>query len=112
MGERVKATLDDDVYDSVLEEHRRTGKSKSQIVNDRTRKAYQNGQESLDDTFLPVFGQALFIVGFVIAFYASMLSGIGVSLLGGAMMIGSNVDHQLQNGADGVGEALRKSIGV
>lgn len=108
----VRAYLDEYTYDRVLEEEERTGKNKSQIVNERAREGYEKKEHTLEDSLLPTFGQALFIAGFVIAFYASMVSGLGVSALGGAMVIGSNVDAQLKNGADGYGEAIRRSIGV
>lgn len=112
MGEPITARLDDDVHEKVLAEHRETGKSKSKIVNQRTREAYENGRHSLEDTFLPVFGQALFVAGMIVPLYHELVVGLAVMLVGIALVVGSNVDHHLKNGADGYGEALLKGLGA
>lgn len=111
MGEPITARLDDDVHEKVLREHRETGKSKSGIVAERTRQAYENQNTSLEDSFLPTFGQALFVAGMIVPLYHTLLIGFGVMLVGVGLVLGSNVDHQLKNGADGYGEAVKRAVG-
>lgn len=111
MAEPITARLDDDVHEQVLREHRETGKSKSSIVAERTRKGYERGSGSLEDSFLPTFGQALFVAGMIVPLYHTLLIGLGVMLVGVALVLGSNVDHQLKNGADGYGEAFKRAVG-
>lgn len=93
MGRQVNTTLDDDLYDKVCDEHDRTGKSKSQIVNDRTRSGYNGDGPSLADSILPALGQGLFVAGFVFAMFESFPLGVGLSLFGLALMIGAKVDE-------------------
>lgn len=93
MGEQVTATLDEDLYDLVCDEHTETGKSKSQVVNDRVRAGYNGDAPTLADSIVPVFGQSLFIAGFVVAMFAMFVVGIGTSLFGLGLMLGSKVDE-------------------
>lgn len=93
MGEQVTSTLDEDLYDKVCEEHTETGKSKSQVVNDRVRAGYNGDAATLSDTILPVFGQSLFIAGFMVAMLLAFATGIGTSLLGLGLMVGAKVDE-------------------
>jgi hypothetical protein len=96
MGEQVTTTLDDDLYDEVCREHRDTGKSKSQVVNDRVRAGFNGDAATLGDTLLPVFGQSLFIAGFVVAMFAMFAGGIAMSLLGLGLMLGAKVDEYME----------------
>ena len=113
MGEPLTVHLDDDVYDAMLDEHNRTGRSKSSIVNKAAKQGFDEKQTTLSDSVIPVFGQALFIVGWVIAFFsATLLSGAGVSLIGLAMMLGAKIDEHRKNGSETLGEAIRRSVGI
>lgn len=93
MGEQVHPTLDEDLYDRVCEEHNETGKSKSQVVNERVRKGYNGTKPTLADSIIPTFGQGLFVAGFVVALLATWVGGVGIALLGLALMIGAKVDE-------------------
>lgn len=112
MGKPVKGHVDDDIYDRVLEEHNRTGKSKSQIVNERLRQAYDQNDASMGDGFLPVFGQSLFIVGFVIAFYTTLLTGLGVSFVGGGMIVAAKIGQIRMKTGVGRVEAFKMAMGI
>jgi hypothetical protein len=106
MDSRVNVTLDDDLYDYVTAEHNRTGRSKSKVVNDHVRQAKEHteiiehakeqatgSEPSLADTLFPVFGQSLFIAGFVLAFFITLGAGVGTSFLGLAMLVGAKSDE-------------------
>lgn len=111
MGERLTVTLEEDNFDEVLEIHNQTGKSKSKIVNEQMRDGGQ-ASPTLEDGFLPVFGQALFIVGFVIAFYTTMTTGLGVSVVGGAVIIGAKMDDMKARHDAGWLQAFRLAVGI
>lgn len=93
MGEQVTAVLDDDLYDEVTAEHEESGRSKSQIVNDRVREGYNGENPTLADSIMPVFGQSLFVAGFVVSLLSAFLGGIAIALLGLSLMIGAKVDE-------------------
>jgi len=112
MGEQITATLDDDLYDSVCEEHTDTGKSKSQVVNERVRAGYNGTNPSLADSILPVFGQSLFIAGFAVAMFATFASGVGLSLLGLGLMVGAKVDEYMEKHDVPAWTALVKVLGA
>jgi hypothetical protein len=94
---RVNASLDEDLYDRICEDHGRTGTSKSQIENDLVREGYEarDQEPTLDDSVLPVFGQSLFVAGFVIAAYSPFAVGVGTALIGLALLIGAKVDRHM-----------------
>jgi hypothetical protein len=95
MGKQITATLDDGLYDEVTEEHNQTDKSKSRIVNERVRQAYNHEEPSLADSIFPAFGQSLFVAGFVIALVGPGLLGPGVVMgfMGVAMLLGAKADN-------------------
>lgn len=95
MGQQVTATLDEDLYDRVCDEHTETGKSKSQVINDRVRSGYNGSDPTLVDSIIPVFGQSLFVVGFVVALLSTFISGIGIALFGLGLMVGAKVDEYM-----------------
>ena len=112
MGEAVTTTLDGDLYDEVLEEHNRTGKSKSQVVNERVRAGYNGSEHTLSDTLLPVFGQSLFVVGFIVGFYKTIPFGVSISLIGLMLMIGSKInEYRTRYEVDRI-TALKAVLGV
>jgi len=94
MGEKPRQTVrfDEDLYDKVCEEENRTGNTKSKIVNKRIRRGYEKRNATLEDTILPVFGQGLFVAGFVVALISLFWAGIGLGLSGLGIIIGVKVD--------------------
>lgn len=112
MGEQVHPTLDEDLYDKVCEEHNETGKSKSQVVNERVRKGYNGNGPTLADSILPVFGQSLFVAGFIVALLTTFISGIGIALLGLSLMIGAKVDEYMEHHDVTATTALIKVLGA
>lgn len=95
MGQQVTATVDEDLYDNVCEEHTDTGKSKSQVVNDRLRDAYESDTPSLGDTIIPIFGQGLFVAGFIVALIGTFIGGVGMAFVGLGLMVGAKVDEYM-----------------
>jgi len=95
--QRLTASLDEDLYDEVCDIHAETGKTKSEIVNDAVRTAFDDRDQepTLDDSVLPVFGQSLFVAGFVIAAYSPFAVGVGTALIGLALLIGAKVDRHM-----------------
>lgn len=96
MGERLTITLQDDNYSNVTDDHERTGQSKTEIVNKQLRESYHNGEPTLADSIIPQFGQGLFIAGWVVALLFAMIPGVGMSLLGLALVIGAKVDEHMK----------------
>jgi len=112
MGEPLTVHLDDDVYDSTLEIHKRTGQSESSIVNNAAKRGFEQTKPTLSDSLFPTFGQALFIVGWVVAFYTTIITGAGISIFGLAIMLGAKVDEHLANGAESYTVAFKRSLGI
>jgi len=112
MGEQVNTTLDDDLVERVLEEHRNTGKSKSQVVNDRVRSGYNGTDPTLADTILPIFGQGLFVAGLLWAVFAMLLPGLGMAVVGTGLMIGAKVDEFMEKHEVPAMTALVKVLGA
>jgi len=112
MGEQVHPTLDEDLYDRVLAEEEETGKSKSKIINQRVRAGYNGKEPSLMDSIMPIFGQGLFVAGFIVALVAMPISGVGMSLFGLAMMIGAKVDEYATKHDVPASKALIKVLGA
>jgi len=97
MGNQLTTNVDDELYERVIDEHAETGKSKSQVVAERLRDGYaaKDREPTLDDSVLPVFGQSLFVAGFVIAAYTPLAYGVTVALCGLALVIGAKVDRHM-----------------
>jgi len=112
MGEPLTVHLDDDVHVAVLDEHSETGQSKSQIVNQWAKAGERDSATSLEDSFLPAFGQGLFVAGFILPFFVSLWLGWGVALVGLSVVMGSKVDYPLSNGALSYGDAFRRAMGI
>lgn len=112
MGEQVNTTLDDDLYDKVTDEHTETGKTKSKVVNDRVRAGYNGDGPTLGDSVLPVFGQSLFVAGFVVAAFAYFGSGLAMSLLGLGLMVGAKVDEYMERHNVAATTALVRVLGA
>jgi len=95
MGEKPRQTVRfrQDNYDAICEEERKTGNSKSKIINQRVRAGYNGTKPSLMDSIIPVFGQGLFVAGFIVALIAMPISGVGMALFGLSLMIGAKVDE-------------------
>lgn len=110
--EEVRAYLDDYTYNKVMSEHNETGRSKSEIVNQRLRGAYEEDAPSLEDSFLPTFGQALFIAGVIIPLYHTLIVGMAVMVLGIGLVVGSNIDKHFKNGADNYTQAFMQALGA
>lgn len=108
MGERLQAYLDDETYDRICDEHKRTGKAKSKILGKYVEKGMQTG----DNWFLRSFGQALFVVGFVIAFYQSFPAGLGVSFLGLGLMLWTQMQEHASNPNTSYWDAFKRTLGV
>lgn len=112
MGDQVTATLDTDLYDKVCREHRDSGKSKSQVVNDRVRAGYNGKAATLADTILPAFGQSLFVAGFVIAAFTTTWVGVGTALFGLSLMLGSKADEYATKHGVNTTTALVRVLGA
>jgi len=112
MGEQVHPTLDEDLYDRVLAEEEQTGKSKSKIINQRVRRGYNGDTPTLADSIMPVFGQGLFVAGFIVALIANLYSGVGLALVGLAMMIGAKVDEYSSKHDVAITTALIRVLGA
>lgn len=108
MGDRVQANLDDDLYDEVTKTSEETGKSKSEIVNEHVRYSVEGG----DDWFMRSFAQSLFVVGFVIGYYARFYAGVGVSLLGLGLMVWFQMQDHAEAPNVGYWEAFKRTLGV
>lgn len=112
MGEQITVTLDDELYDKVTDEHRETDKSKSRVVNQRVRAGYNGHDSTLADSILPVFGQSLFVAGFVIAAFGLFASGVGSALFGLGLMLGAKVDEYKEEHDVAATKALVKVLGA
>jgi len=98
MGQRHRLTVrfDDDVHDHILERHNETNEDKARIINKQLREAFTEEEQNaptLGDTVIPLFGQGLFVAGFVVALISTMVGGVGMSLVGLGLVIGSKVDE-------------------
>jgi len=112
MGQQVTATLDEDLYDRVCEEHTDTGKSKSQVVNDRVRSGYNGSDPTLADSIMPIFGQSLFVVGFLLALLGGSITWGGVAVVGVGLIIGAKVDEYSEKHEVPATTALVKVLGA
>jgi len=112
MGEQVHPTLDEDLYQQVLEEHRESGRPKSQVINDRVRAGYNGTDPTLADTLLPIFGQGLFVAGLLWAVFAMLLPGLGMAAVGTGLMIGAKVDEFMEKHEVPAMTALVKVLGA
>lgn len=112
MGKQITATLDEDLYDKVTDDHTETGKSKSSIVNDRVRDSYEKDKkEKAGDNILPYFGQGLFVAGFVIAMQAFPV-GVTMAMLGLALMVGAKTDEYVEKHGVGYWKAFVNVLGA
>jgi len=107
---RSTITFEEDVYDGLVDEHDRTGKDKSQIVNDHLRHGLLN--DAATNWFLRSLSQALFVVGFVIAFYESFGVGLGTSFFGLGLMLWSQMQEHAADPNVGHWEAFKRTLGV
>lgn len=112
MGQQVTTTLDDDLYDEVCEESTQTGKSKSQVVNDRVRSGYNGDAPTLADSIMPVFGQSLFVVGFLLSLLGGSMAWAGVALVGLGLIVGAKVDAYMTKHNVAVTTALIRVLGA
>jgi len=110
--DRLTIRFDDDVLDSVLERHEKTGKNKAKIVNENLRRSFNHDEPSLMDSIMPVFGQGLFVAGFIVALIANLYSGVGLALVGLAMMIGAKVDEYSSKHDVAITTALIRVLGA
>lgn len=108
MSQEVRAYLDEDVYDDVCEESERTGKSKSQIVNDNVRAGLADAQ----NWFMRSFSQAMFVVGFVIGYYQTFAAGVGVSFVGLGLMLWFEMQQHVEQRDISHWEAFKRTLGV
>ena len=99
--------MDDDLYDEVCEIQEATGKSKSKIVNEQVREASNSGS----NWFMRAFGQALFVVGFVIGYYQAFVAGIGVSFIGLGLMVWFQMQEHKTPETD-YWTAFKRTLGV
>jgi len=107
---RSTITFEEDVYDGLVDEHNRTGKDKSQIVNEHLRSGLL--QNSSSNWFLRSFGQALFVVGFVIALYQTFSVGIGVSFIGLGLMLWTQMQEHASKPNTSYWDALKRTLGL
>lgn len=107
---RSTITFEEDVYDGLVDEHERTGKDKSQIVNEHLRHGLLQNRTS--NWFLRSFGQALFVVGFVIAFYQSFATGLGTSFFGLGLMMWFQMQEHLDEPDTSYVTAFKRTLGV
>lgn len=108
MGGKIQAYLDDDLYDEVLDIQEATGKSKSEIVNEQLREALNGGE----NWFMRSFGQSLFVIGFVIAYYQSFPTGLGTSFIGLGLMLWFAMREHVDQREVSYWEALLRTLGV
>lgn len=108
MGDRIKTNLDEDIHEFVNQRHTRTGKSKSQIVNELAREGYE-GSENTVPGFQSLLGQSLFVAGPIVALLAQMAPGIGMMVLGlGLLLYGSMQTHMARG--ESAGQALKATL--
>jgi hypothetical protein len=112
MGDQLHPTVDEDIYQQVCDEHERTGRSKSRVVNRRLRQSYQEDSETLADTVLPTFGQSLFVAGFIVALLEVFTLGLGTTLIGLGLMIGAKVDEYSESHGVPAHVALVRVLGA
>lgn len=112
MGEQVYATLDDDLYDKVNEEHEQTGRKKSKIINEKVRIGYKRSQPSLADSVFPTFGEGLFVAGWVVASLSTFVVGVVMSLLGLGLFVGAKVDAHMTEYDVSATKALIQVLGA
>lgn len=113
MGDRnqITATLTDDVYEDIIEEHNQTGKTKAEVAAERLEREYRM-HSSLSDTIIPIFGQSLFVAGFIVSFLNGMFVGVGVALLGLGLMLGAKVDEYCKSHGVPAHVALIRVLGA
>lgn len=110
MGTAVTTHLDEDVHEEVLHRHERTGKSKSQIVNEMAREAVDAESSSFAETFYTNLGAATFVAGAVLGLFQSIPIAVGFLALGlGLMVWGSMKAHMAGRGMS-AGQALRTTL--
>lgn len=114
MGDRIMTNLDEDLHEEVLRRHRETGRAKSQIVNDMARsdieRATDGGQPV--KSFWATLGEALFVVGPVMALFGVMAPGVGVMVFGLGLMLWGSMQQHMQTRNVGAGAALRSTLGL
>jgi hypothetical protein len=108
---RSTITFEEDVYDELCSEHEKTGKDKSQIVNEELREGLL---ESNASWFLGSFAQSLFVIGFVLvaAGATSFAVGVAISMLGLGMMLWFQVEEHASGADMGYWEAFKRTLGV
>lgn len=108
---RATITFNEDVYDELCDEHQRTGKGKSQIVNEELRTGLL---KTGGGWFLGSLAQSLFVIGFVLAATgaSSLLAGVGISMFGLGMMLWFQIEEHVQERNAGYWEALKHTLGV
>lgn len=104
---RATISFDEDLYDEVIDAHEETGQTKSRIVNDHLR----NSLEASDNWFMRSFGQALFVVGFVLAYYQAFTVGLGVSFVGLGLMFWIQMQEHKRADRSYL-DAFRRTLGV
>jgi len=111
--ERMTISVSQDVYQDVTDRVERTGKTKTDVVEEGYREGRLRADGGGDDgRFYGTLGQSLFVAGPVVALLAAMAPGIGMMIFGLGLMLWGQSRRQLANGADGYGEAIRRSLGV
>lgn len=109
MAQEVRAYLDEDLYDEVCDEHDSTGKSKSQIINEHVRESLESNG---GNWFMRSFAQALFVVGFVVAFYQTFAVGVATSFIGLSLMLWSQVQEHASKPNTSYWDAFKRTLGV
>ena len=96
MGDRIKTNLDEDIHEYVLEEHRKTDRPKSDIVNDLARKGFEGPDTATG--FLTLLGQSLFVAGPVVALLSVVAPGVGMMVFGLGLMIYGPMQRYMAQG--------------
>lgn len=111
MGDRIKTSLDPDLHEEVLHRHQRTGKSKSQIVNEMAREGYEAETATFAEQFYSNLGAATFVAGGVVGIFQSVPIALGMVLFGVMLMLWGSMKAHMNGNGMSTGQALKTTLG-
>ena len=111
MVDRIKTNLDPDLHNEVLKRHNKTGKPKSQVVNEMAREGYEAETATFAEQFYSNLGAATFVAGGVVGIFQSVPIALGMVLFGVMLMLWGSMKAHMNGGDMGAGAALKTTLG-